>query len=128
MAERARMAGARRLALCCAAAASIGVTAPALATLNTAAREAARDILFDRAKGNCLACHHLPTLVGAEQPGNSGPPLIAMQARFPDKRVLRAKIWDATASTPDSFMPPFGRHQILTEDEIDLVVEFIYGL
>lgn len=128
MPERVVRVHARRALLCCAAALSIGASGPALATLHAAAREAARELLFDRAKGNCLACHRLPTLVGAEQPGDSGPPLIAMQARFSDKRVLRAKIWDATASTPDSFMPPFGRHQILTADEIDLVVEFIYGL
>ena len=87
-----------------------------------------KDISFDRARGNCLACHNMPSVAGAEQPGNAGPPLIAMQARFPDKRVLRAKIWDATASNPHSFMPPMGKHQILTEDEIDKVVDFVYGL
>jgi L-cysteine S-thiosulfotransferase len=90
--------------------------------------ESGREISFDRARGNCLACHTMPTVEGAEQPGNAGPPLIAMQARFPDKRVLRAKIWDATASNPQSFMPPMGKHQILTEDEIDKVVDFVYGL
>jgi len=83
---------------------------------------------MDRSKGNCLACHNMPTVASVEQPGNTGPPLIAMQARFPDKRVLRAKIWDATASNPNSFMPPMGKHRILTEDEIDKVVDFVYGL
>ncbi len=104
-----------------------GVLATLLAASAFAA-ETGKDIAFNRSKGNCLACHAMPTLPDAEQPGESGPPLIAMQARFPDKAVLRAKIWDATASNPQSFMPPMGKHQVLTEGEIDKVVEFLYGL
>lgn len=87
-----------------------------------------KDVVFDRSKGNCLACHGFPTLADAEQTGNSGPPIIAMQARFPDKTALRAKIWDATASSPVSFMPPFGKHQVLSEEEIDKVVDFVHSL
>ena len=90
--------------------------------------ETGKDIAYNRSKGNCLACHGFPTQPDAEQTGNSGPPLIAMQARFPDKAVLRAKIWDATATNPSSMMPPFGKHQALTEQEIDKVVEYVYGL
>ena len=107
------------------------IIAALLATLlaGTAfAAETGKDIAFNRSKGNCLACHSMPTVPDAEQPGNSGPPLIAMQARFPDKAILRAKIWDATASNPATIMPPLGKHQVLTEEEIDKVVEFIYGL
>lgn len=85
-------------------------------------------LAFSVVKGNCLACHGMPTVDGVEQPGNSGPPLIAMPARFPDKAVLRAKIWDATRDNPDSFMPPYGKHQVLTEGEIDLILDFIYSL
>jgi len=104
-----------------------GVLATLLASSAYAA-ETGKDIAFNRSKGNCLACHAMPALPDAEQPGESGPPLIAMQARFPDKKVLRAKIWDATASNPQSFMPPMGKHQVLTEEELDKVVEFLYGL
>ena len=108
-----------------------GLLAALLATgamAQGAKAESGKDIAYNRSKGNCLACHGFPTLPDAEQTGNSGPPLIAMQARFPDKKVLRAKIWDATASNPGSIMPPFGKHQILTEEEIDKVIDFIYGL
>jgi len=84
-----------------------------------------KQIAFDRKKGNCLACHQIE---GGDLPGNIGPPLVAMKARFPDKAKLRAQIWDSTKNNPNSMMPPFGRHQILTEDEIDKVVEFIYTL
>ena len=104
-----------------------GVLAALLASSAIAA-ETGKDIAFNRSKGNCLACHAMPTVPDAEQPGQSGPPLIAMQARFPDKAVLRAKIWDATASNPDSFMPPMGKHRVLTDEEIDKVVDFVYGL
>ncbi|MEW5770095.1 MAG: sulfur oxidation c-type cytochrome SoxX [Pseudomonadota bacterium] len=90
--------------------------------------ESGKDIAYNRSKGNCLACHGFPTQPDAEQTGNSGPPLIAMQARFPDKAALRAKIWDATASNPNSVMPPFGKHQVLTEQELDKVVDYVYGL
>jgi sulfur-oxidizing protein SoxX len=90
--------------------------------------ESAKEIIFSSSKGNCLACHMMPTLNDAEQSGNSGPPLIAMSARFPDKAVLRSKIWDATASNPETLMPPFGKHRLLTEEQIDKIVEFIYVL
>lgn len=54
--------------------------------------ESGKDIVYNRTKGNCLACHGFPTMADAEQTGNSGPPMIAMQARFSDKKVLRDKI------------------------------------
>lgn len=84
-----------------------------------------KEIAFDRKKGNCLACHMIE---GGTLPGNIGPPLVAMKARYPDKAKLRAQIWDSTKANPNSIMPPFGRHKILTESEIDKVVEFIYSL
>lgn len=84
-----------------------------------------KKVAFDRKKGNCLACH---MIAGGSLPGNIGPPLIAMKARFPDKAKLRAQIWDSTDSNPNTIMPPFGKHRILSEKEVDLVTEFIYTL
>ena len=84
-------------------------------------KQAARD----RKRGNCLACH---AMADGTLPGNIGPPLVAMKARFPDKAVLRTQIWDATKKNPNSMMPPFGRHGILTEEEIDNIVEYVYTL
>jgi sulfur-oxidizing protein SoxX len=80
-------------------------------------------LAVDRAKGNCLACHHID---GGEAPGTIGPPLIAMSVRYADKDKLRAQIWDATVANPESAMPPFGSHQILSDEEIDQLVEFIW--
>jgi len=87
--------------------------------------EQGRVLAFERAKGNCLACH---LIEGGELAGNYGPPLLLMTARFPDRAVLRAQIWDASVRMPSTRMPPYGRHRILTEDEIDLVVDFILTL
>ena len=87
--------------------------------------EQGKAISFDRKKGNCLACHQI---AGGDLPGNIGPPLVAMKARYPDKAKLRAQIWDATKLNSNSIMPPFGRQQILSESEIDKIVEFIYTL
>jgi len=82
-------------------------------------------VAFDRKKGNCLACHKI---AGGDLPGNIGPELVNIKARYPDKAKLRAQIWDATTVNPNTIMPPFGKHKILSEKEIDLVTEFIYTL
>ena len=87
--------------------------------------EEGKKIAFDRKKGNCLACH---MIAGGELPGNIGPPLIAMKARFPDKAALRAQIADARIKNPNTIMIPFGPHGVLTPEEIDKVTEFIYSL
>ena len=81
-------------------------------------------VVIDRRKGNCMACHQIAGISS----GNIAPPLVAMQARFPDKAKLRAQIEDATKFNPTSVMPPFGRHEILTKEEIDQVVEFMLTL
>lgn len=117
-----------RLPIAVAVAILAGVVSPAWPGDGAQQEEAlarGKDITFDRVKGNCLACHIIDD---GELPGNLAPPLVAMQARFPDKAVLRAQIWDATARNPESIMPPYGRHRILTEDEIDLVVDYLYSL
>ncbi len=90
--------------------------------------ETGKDIAFNNRKGNCLACHTMPTVPDAVSGGMYGPPLIAMSARFPDKAKLRAQLWDATALNPSSSMIPFGKHKVLTEQEIDKVTDFVYGL
>jgi len=89
--------------------------------------EKGKKLAFNKKKGNCLACHVI-NAKGAIMAGNLGPPLVAMKARFPDKNKLRNQVWDATKVNPNSAMPPFGRHKILSEKDIDLIVEFIYTL
>ena len=87
--------------------------------------EKGKAVAFDRKKGNCLACH----MTGdGTLPGNIGPPMIGMKARFPDKAKLRAQIWDSTVANPNTIMIPFGRNRVLSEEEIDQIVEYVYTL
>lgn len=86
---------------------------------------AGKKLTMARSKGNCLACHAIDD---GELPGSIGPPLMYMQQRFPDKAELRAQVWDATVRNPDTVMPPFGRHLILSDEEINLIVDYIHSL
>ena len=87
--------------------------------------EAGKAIAMDRSKGNCIACHMIP---GGESPGAIGPALVAMQARYPSKEALAEQIYDPTVKNPDVVMPPFGKHEILSKQEFNDVVEFIWSL
>ena len=101
---------------------SLGIAAGKEHNLNIAK---GKELAYDMVKGNCLACH---AIEDGELPGNFGPPLIQMKARYPKKQALYDKIRDATKSNPKSIMPPFGKHGILTKDELNLVVDYIYSL
>ena len=82
-----------------------------------------QQLAFDRAKGNCLTCHEIK---GGDAPGNVAPALSDMKSRFPDRKELAAIIYDETRRNPLTVMPPFGRNLILTNDEIEAVVDFLY--
>ncbi len=84
-----------------------------------------KQIAWDRKKGNCLACHMMPE---GNLPGDIGPPLIAMKARFPDRKKLFTQIYDATATNASTRMPPFGRHGILSNADIEAIVDYMYTL
>lgn len=92
---------------------------------NEALIKEGQSVYHERSRGNCVACHDISDEI-TNQAGNQGPMIIAMKQRFPNKAELRAQIWDATVKNPLSIMPPMGKHNILTEDEIDAVVEYIY--
>ena len=80
-------------------------------------------LAFDRSKGNCLTCHDIK---GGDSPGNLGPPLADMKTRFPDRKELAAIVFDETKRNPQTVMPPFGRNLILTDGEIEAIVDFLY--
>ena len=84
-----------------------------------------KEIAFDVMQGNCLACH---MITGGELPGNIGPPLIAMKARFPERDALRAQIYDARIKNPNTIMIPYGAHNVLNDEEIDLITDYIHTL
>jgi sulfur-oxidizing protein SoxX len=88
-----------------------------------AAPSAGEQLAFDRGKGNCLTCHDIK---GGDSPGNLGPALNDMKKRFPDRAELIAIISDETRRNPQTVMPPFKRNLILTDQEINAIVDFLY--
>ena len=82
-------------------------------------------LAFDRGKGNCLTCH---VIKGGDLPGTIGPELKDIKAKFPDRNELAAIIFDETKRNPQTMMPPFGRNRLLTEQEIDAIVDFLQTL
>ncbi len=74
----------------------------------------------------CQACHYFE---GSDQAGTVGPPFIAMKPRFPERQKLQNIIYDPhVASKPHSMMPPFGRNGLLSGDEIELIMNYLYTL
>ncbi|MFT5482595.1 MAG: sulfur-oxidizing protein SoxX [Halieaceae bacterium] len=84
-----------------------------------------RGIADDRRKGNCFACHQAE---GAELAGTVGPPLIYMKLRYPDRQALYEQIADPRQRNPGTVMPPYGAHGILTEHELNRVVDYLLSL
>jgi sulfur-oxidizing protein SoxX len=89
-----------------------------------ATEQKGKDIAFNRQKGNCLACHVMP---GGELPGNLGPSLVGVADRLSKERI-RKQIWDPEQFNTVTSMPPFGKHKILTEEEVDKVVAYLMTL
>jgi len=82
-------------------------------------------IAFDRGKGNCLSCHMIK---GGDSPGTIGPALADIKTKYPERRDLIAIVSDETQRNPQTVMPPFGRNRILTEKEINAIVDFLQTL
>jgi sulfur-oxidizing protein SoxX len=82
-------------------------------------------LAFDRGKGNCLSCHEIK---GGDLPGTIGPALKDIKSRYPDRNDLVAILTDETKRNPQTAMPPFGRNRILTEPEINAIVDFLQTL
>ena len=82
-------------------------------------------LAFDRSKGNCLTCH---VIKGGDLPGTIGPELIDIKSKYPKREDLVAILNDETLRNPLTVMPPFGRNRILTEKEINAVVDFLQTL
>jgi len=73
----------------------------------------------------CQACHYFE---GTDQAGTVAPPLAGMKARFPDRTLLRNTIYDPHVAKAYTMMPPFGRNGLLTDAQIEQIIDFLYGL
>ncbi|NOY65139.1 MAG: sulfur oxidation c-type cytochrome SoxX [Nitrospirae bacterium] len=89
--------------------------------------EEGRKIATTRKLGNCVSCHFLPNI---ESPGNAGPNLVESMKNYTeaDRDIVRQWIEDPRQFNPDTLMPPFGANKILTKEQIDAVVEYLYSL
>lgn len=87
-----------------------------------------RALFTDARRGNCAACHQLPNDPAVKSVSTLGPVLAGLKARFPERARLRAAIWDQGANKPGTSMPPYGKHRILNEAEIDKLVSYLEAL
>lgn len=87
-----------------------------------------RAIAHDQLRGNCLACHRAPADPSAVTDATLGPILKDVARRFPQRSALRAQVADPSVRNPATLMPLYGRHRILTDQEIDLVVDYLFTL
>ena len=110
------------LKIVAAAMAAMAMATPAMADGDAAHGEA---LAFDRAKGNCLACH---TMKGTDVAGNVGPELNDMKARFPKAGDLAAILQDEETRNPQTVMPAFGKNLILSDQEMRDIVAYLYTL
>ncbi len=106
----------------CFAAASCAVWAQSADTT-----EAGRKLYQDPQKGNCTACHRLAT-DNAKRAATIGPPLEGVREKFPDHAALVQAIAEADSLRPDTIMPPYRRHRILTEAEIESIARYLETL
>ena len=99
------------------------VTCPGSASAQSGPSDGQK-LAFDRGKGNCLTCH---VIKGGDLPGTIGPKLEDLKSRY-DRAELIAIVNDETKRNPQTVMPPFGRNRILTEQEINAIVDFLQTL
>ena len=105
------------------ASASLLLVALSAGSVHAQSAVAGQTIAFDRGKGNCLTCH---VIKGGDLPGTIGPELKDIKGKYPDRNELVAIITDETKRNPQTVMPPFGRNLILTQQEIEQVIDFLY--
>jgi sulfur oxidation c-type cytochrome SoxX len=84
-----------------------------------------KELALDRAKGNCLACH---TLKGGDAPSSVGRELVDIKRKFPNRDDLIEILTNEPMRNAVAPMPPFGRNRVLTPQEIEQIVDFLYTL
>lgn len=102
--------------------------AAAIAMPACAQEVAAVDLFYRADKGHCAACHQVPEGSGPATRNDLGPALTGARMRALGKPALAGLIGDPTRSNPTTVMPPYGRHRILDEREIDRLVEYLHAL
>jgi L-cysteine S-thiosulfotransferase len=104
------------------AGAALGAVVLGLTPAAYASPAEGQKLAFNRSKGNCITCH---VIKGGTNMGNVGPQLNDMKKRF-SRADLVAIISDETKRNPLTVMPPFKRNLILTDKEIESIIDFLY--
>ena len=99
----------------------VGAVALSASTALGSAAEGQK-LAFNRSKGNCITCH---VIAGGSNMGNVAPQLNDMKKRF-SRADLKAIISDETKRNPLTVMPPFKRNLILTDAEIESIIDYLY--
>lgn len=91
-----------------------------------------RALFIAERKGHCIACHQTPTDASLKTSvANIGMPLEAIKQKYPtpaDRAKLRDAIRDMSKVKPDTIMPPYGKHHIMSDAEIDAIVNYLETL
>ena len=87
-----------------------------------------KKLFNDPRKGNCIACHATVVDPPAAIGKRIGPSLVGTKSRYPDRAKLRDIIFDAAKTWPNTIMPPYGRHRILNDREVDAVIAYVETL
>jgi sulfur-oxidizing protein SoxX len=109
----------------------ISAAAIAISALAQSASMTGRELFVAENKGNCLACHKTPTDTTLQSASNIGPPLESIKQKYPspsDRVRLKDEIRDLSHKNPATIMPPYGKHRILTESEINAIVAYLETL
>lgn len=99
-----------------------------------------RQIVLDRATGNCLICHKVPNEPSERFQGELGPDLAGVGARF-NPGEIRLRMVDQARVNPATIMPPYHRvdglnrvapewrgKPVLSAQEIEDIVAYLAGL
>jgi len=119
----------------------IELTLLCLPTSAYSAEDAARAIIMDARRGNCIICHEIPLAnVASNAFGNLGPSLAGVGSRLTAAQI-KARIVDPRKFSRETVMPAYGStvqlyrvqaayrgKPILTEQEIDAVVAYLSSL
>lgn len=84
-----------------------------------------KNLIADRSKGNCAACHLLPE---EKLPGNVGINISTIGTWQRTDEYLFNYIYDPRIYNPSTVMPPWGAHEVLTKTEIQDIVAYLKTL
>lgn len=105
--------------ICALACAVLGTGMLGVASANAASPDAPALI-----RQHCEQCHQIK---GVQNFGNIGPSLVDLKERYSDRKDVAEIIFDETRRNPQTAMPPFGRNLLLSKQQIETIVDYLYN-